>query len=247
MLIAKKPTILLKSLSAVSLLVLLQNNGYTQETSYLKNIKEGVTGLIKPKDDQSFRTVQLKDLTDFKYQPDAYIGNQNQLPVVKLYTGQKASLNNLYLEQAQTQTTHAYSNQAKILSLEDAIQIAVKRNPNIAQTISTLAGQNANIDVAKAQYYPQLKAGMNTGDFTSNDKGRQLYSVEANQLLYDFGKVKSSVTTQQNKLAVEQANVLISIDDISTQTARDILSLLRYRNIIKIAQDQFNGVSRLHE
>lgn len=247
MLIAKKPTILLKSLSAVSLLVLLQNNGYTQETSYLKNIKEGVTGFIKPKDDQSFRTVQLKDLTDFKYQPDAHIGNQNQLPVVKSYTGQKASLNNLYLEQAQKQTTNTYSNQAKILSLEDAIQIAVKRNPNIAQTISTLAGQNANIDVAKAQYYPQLKAGMNTGDFTSNDKGRQLYSVEANQLLYDFGKVKSSVTTQQNKLAVEQANVLISIDDISTQTARDILSLLRYRNIIKIAQDQFNGVSRLHE
>ncbi|MBO3656461.1 TolC family protein, partial [Acinetobacter bereziniae] len=73
------------------------------------------------------------------------------------------------------------------------------------------------------------------------------YSVEANQLLYDFGKVKSSVTTQQNKLAVEQANVLISIDEISTQTARDILGLLRYRNIIKIAQDQFNGVSRLHE
>ncbi|MFW2105513.1 TolC family protein [Acinetobacter guillouiae] len=245
MLIAKKPTILLKSLSAVSLLVLLQNNGYTQETSYLKNIKEGVTGFIKPKDDQSFRTVQLKDLTDFKYQPDAHIDNQNQLPVVRPYTGQKASLNNLYLEQAKTQTTHAYSSQAKILSLEDAIQIAVKRNPNIAQTISTLAGQNANIDVAKAQYYPQLKAGMNTGDFTSNDKGRQLYSVEANQLLYDFGKVKSSVTTQQNKLAVEQANVLISIDDISTQTARDILSLLRYRNIIKIAQDQFNGVSRL--
>jgi len=103
MLIAKKPTILLKSLSAVSLLVLLQNNGYTQETSYLKNIKEGVTGLIKPKDDQSFRTVQLKDLTDFKYQPDAHIGNQNQLPVVKPYTGQKASLNNLYLEQAHKQ------------------------------------------------------------------------------------------------------------------------------------------------
>ena len=88
---------------------------------------------------------------------------------------------------------------------------------------------------------------MNTGDFTSTDKGRQLFSIEANQMLYDFGKVKSSVSTQQNKLAVEQANVLMSIDEISTQTVRDILALLRYRNIIKIAQDQYNGVSRLHE
>lgn len=231
MLIAKKPTIFFKSLSAVSLFVLLQSNGYTQETSYFQSIKEGAVNLIKPKDDQSFRTAQLKDLSDFKYQPD--VSSNAPLPVVKPYVGQKASLNNIYVENAQAK--NVYTGQARVLSLEDAIQIAVKRNPTIAQSISTLASQNANIDVAKAQYYPQLKAGMNTGDFTSSDKGRQLYSVEANQMLYDFGKVKSSVNTQQNKLALEQANVLISIDDISTQTARSILALLRYRNIIKIA------------
>lgn len=243
MLITHKPIIFLKSLGAISLCVLIQNNSHAQDTRYLKGIKESVSSLIKPKDDSSFRTVQLKQLSDFEYQPEQ--STASSLPVVKPYLGQKASLNNLYLENPPT--AQQYAVPTRTLSLEEAVQIAVKRNPNIAQTISTLASQNANIDVAKAQYYPQLKAGMNTGDFTSNDKGRQLYSVEANQLLYDFGKVKSSVTTQQNKLAVEQANVLISIDEISTQTARDILGLLRYRNIIKIAQDQFNGVSRLHE
>lgn len=243
MLIAKKSSIFFKSLSAVSLFVLSQSNGYAQDTNYIENIKQGVAGLIKPKDDQSFRTAQLKALSDFTYQPD--VSSNDSLPVVKPYTGQKASLNNLYLENAEA--TSLNTRQTRTMNLEDAIQIAVKRNPSIAQTISTLASQNANIDVAKAQYYPQLKAGMNTGDFTSSDKGRQLYSVEANQMLYDFGKVKSSVNTQQNKLALEQANVLMSIDDISTQTARTILSLMRYRNIIKIAQEQYNGVSRLHE
>ena len=243
MLIAKKPIIFFKSLSAVSLFVLLQSNGYAQDTNYLKNIKDGVAGFIKPKEDQSFRTAQLKTLSDFKYQPE--IDSSEPLPVVKPYTGQKQSQNNRNSEKVRNQSV--YTGQARALSIEEAIQIAVKRNPSIAQAISTLASQNANIDVAKAQYYPQLKAGMNTGDFTSSDKGRQLYSVEANQLLYDFGKVKSSVTTQKNKLALEQANVLVSIDDISTQTARAILALVRYRNIIKIAQDQYNGVSRLHE
>lgn len=228
MLIAKKPSIFFKSLSAVSLFVLSQSNGYAQDTNYIENIKQGVAGLIKPKDDQSFRTAQLKALSDFTYQPD--VSSNDSLPVVKPYTGQKASLNNLYLENAEA--TSLNTRQTRMMNLEDAIQIAVKRNPSIAQTISTLASQNANIDVAKAQYYPQLKAGMNTGDFTSSDKGRQLYSVEANQMLYDFGKVKSSVNTQQNKLALEQANVLMSIDDISTQTARTILSLMRYRNIL---------------
>ena len=243
MLIAKKPALFLKSLSAVSLFVLLQNYGHTQETGYLKNIKKSVSGLIKPKDDQSFRIAQLQQLSDFNFQPDDQFNEP--LPVVQSHIGQKANLNNLYLENTQKNTPYFAS--AKILSIEEAVQIAVKRNPNISQSISTLASQNANIDVAKAQYYPQLKAGMNTGDFTSTDKGRQLFSIEANQMLYDFGKVKSSVSTQQNKLAVEQANVLMSIDEISTQTVRDILALLRYRNIIKIAQDQYNGVSRLHE
>ncbi len=244
MLLAKKPAVFFKCLSAVSLFILLQSNGYTQEVNYLKNVKEGVAGLMKPKEDQSFRTAQLKNLSDFQFQPEIDSGSE-ALPIVQPYIGQKATLNNLYLENIQKK--NAYSAQARALRLEDAVQIAVKRNPTIAQSISTLASQNANIDVAKAQYYPQLKAGMNTGNFTSSDKGRQLYSVEANQMLYDFGKVKSSVSTQQNKLELEQANVLMSIDEISTQTTRSILALLRYRNMMKIAQDQYNGVSRLHE
>ena len=225
--IQKLNTFIALSLCLNSMVYAETRQGYFQE------IKQNIGSLIRPQADESYSTVQLSQLSNFQVETDPIY---QQLPVV----GRPMTDDNnaLLYNNAEIQSR---------LSLQNAVQIAVKRNPNISQSLANLAAQNANIDVAKAQYYPQLKAGMNTGDFTSNDKGRQLYSVEANQLLYDFGKVKSSVTTQQNKLAVEQANVLISIDDISTQTARDILSLLRYRNIIKIAQDQFNGVSRLHE
>lgn len=243
MLRAKKPTIFFRSLSMLSLCVLLQSQAYAQEKSYLNNFKSGVTGLMKPKDDQSYRTAQLQKLSDFKYEP--IDDSDGPLPVVRAYEGKNPSVKSANLENLLK--PKVYTTTARTLSIENAIQIAVKRNPNIAQTISTLAAQNANIDVAKSQYYPQLKAGMNTGDFTSSDKGRQVYSIEANQMLYDFGKVKSSVTTQKNKLAVEQANVLIRIDDISTDTVRTILALLRYRNMVKIAQEQSVAVGRLHE
>ena len=138
MLIAKKPALFLKSLSAVSLFVLLQNYGHTQETGYLKNIKKSVSGFIKPKDDQSFRIAQLQQLSDFNFQPDDQFNEP--LPVVQSHIGQKANLNNLYLENTQKNTPYFAS--TKILSIEEAVQIAVKRNPNISQSISTLASQN---------------------------------------------------------------------------------------------------------
>nr|WP_228146128.1 TolC family protein [Acinetobacter sp. ANC 4648] len=216
---------------------------YAQDLNYLKNIKNSVQNLIKPQDDQSYKTVQMQELTNFQFEPDVRL---NELPVIESsIVGQKASLNNLYTEGLSKTVNNAVKNRQ--LSIDEAVQVAVQRNPAIAETIATLASQNANIDVAKAGYYPQLQAGMNTGDFTGSDKGRQVYTIQANQRLYDFGKVESSVSTQKNKLTVEQANVLGSIDDIATQTARAILRILRYQATVKIAQDQVVGVSRLYE
>lgn len=249
---AKKPSFSVKSLTTlIGLTVCISAPSYAQEKekSYLKNIKDSVGGLIKPKEDDSFKTAQMQKLSNFTFEPDAQV---NELPMITSpnAVGQKASLGNIIVED-QKQST-ALLNAPKVfrnrtLTLDDAVQIAVKRNPSIAQSIATLASQNSYIDVAKAKYYPQLSAGMNTGDFTASDKGRQLYTIEASQLLYDFGKVKSSVDTQKSKLALEQANVLTSIDTISKDTARTILSILRYRALVQIAQDQVKGVSRLHE
>lgn len=245
---AKKPSFSVKSLSVlVGSMLLIQTPSYAQEQSYLKSFKNGVQGLMKPKEDDSYKTAQMNQLSDFVFEPDAQI---TELPVVtapKSVIGKDDSFNQIDMLEQGEMATYSSVAPKRNLSLDEAVQIAIKRNPNIAESIATLAAQNSNIDVAKAQYYPQLKAGLNTGDFTSSDRGRQVYSVEANQLLYDFGKVKSSVTTQQNKLLVEQANVLISIDEISTDTSRAVLALLRYRALVQIAQDQVKGVTRLYQ
>lgn len=249
---ANKPSFRLKSLSAlIGLTLCIQVPSHAQESSYVQSVKDGIQGLLKPKEDDTYKTVQMNQLSDFHFTPDAQL---SELPVVtapKDVVGKRASLNNIYVEEQKVANkvpaVPVSVAQNNSLTLDDAVQIAIKRNPNIAQSIATLAAQNSNIDVVKAQYYPQLSAGMNTGDFTSSDKGKQVYSVQANQLLYDFGKVKSSVTTQQNKLLVEQANVLMSIDQISADTSRAILALLRYRALAQIANDQVKGVTRLYQ
>lgn len=66
-------------------------------------------------------------------------------------------------------------------------------------------------------------------------------------MLYDFGKVKSGVDIQQAKLVVEQADVLVSIDNVAYDTANAIVNIKRYQEITQIAQQQINGISCIAE
>lgn len=74
---------------------------------------------------------------------------------------------------------------------------------------------------------------MNTGDLTQkSSRGQQVLALSASQMVYDFGKVKSGVNTEQARLAVEQANVLVKIDDISLDVAQTIINIQRYKKLL---------------
>ena len=196
----------------------------------LKNVKDNVQSLFTPKSSQEFRKVQLNELSNFDY-------NANQVQNLPIISSRSQGL-----------ATPSGKIQAKKLSLYDAVQIAVSRHPEISQTVSSLAGQNANIDVAKAGYYPQLSAGVSTGDVTSgSNRGLQLLNLSATQMLYDFGKVKSSVNTEEARLLASQAEVLVAIDQISLQVARAVVNIKRYEEITRIAREQIAGISRISE
>nr|WP_257226738.1 MULTISPECIES: TolC family protein [unclassified Acinetobacter] len=136
---------------------------------------------------------------------------------------------------------------AKSLSFIDAIHIAVQRRPEITQSIATVASQNANIDLANAAYYPQISGGLSTADLTKGERGRQLVSLNATQMLYDFGKTKSAVGIEEAKMLQEQANVLVNLDEVSFDVANAIINIKRYQEVAKIAQQQIAGVSRIAE
>lgn len=81
------------------------------------------------------------------------------------------------------------------VDIATAVKSAVNWHPAITQQVSKLQEQVQKVDVAKAKYYPQVNAGMNNGySNTYSDSG---YSpslvVSVSQMLYDFGKVSSSV------------------------------------------------------
>ncbi|NOX14338.1 TolC family protein, partial [Shigella sonnei] len=89
---------------------------------------------------------------------------------------------------------------------------------------------------------PQLSGGLSTGDMTTGERGRQLLSLNAIQMLYDFGKVRSGVNTEQARLQAEQANVLVSIDEIALEVANAVINIKRYQELSRIAQQQISGI-----
>ncbi|OTG82696.1 RND transporter [Acinetobacter sp. ANC 5054] len=148
----------------------------------------------------------------------------------------------------QTQTGRYNPNAvAKNISFIDAIHIALQRRPEITQSIASVASQNANIDIANAAYYPQVTGGLGTADLTKGERGRQLVSLNATQMLYDFGKTKSSVDIEEAKMLQEQANVLVNLDEVSYDVANAIINIKRYQEITNIAHQQIAGISRIAE
>lgn len=195
----------------------------------LNSVKENVQRLFVPESNQDFTKFQLNKLSNFEYDPSQI----QQLPVISSTSQAMVVSRNASLPQH--------------LSLYDAVKVAVMRHPDISQSISALAAQNANIDVARAGYYPQLSAGVSTGDMTSGERGRQLLNLNATQMLYDFGKIKSSVNTQEARLLAAQAEVLVSVDQIALETASAIVNIKRYQEITRIAREQIKGISRISE
>ncbi len=201
------------------------------EKSYFAGFKQGVSQLLSPASESPPQTVSLNELSNFQLDTSRV----QELPQVSRYSG----------------TTGvgpvAGTSVSRPMNIKEAVLTAVQRRPEISQSISSLSSQAANIDVAKSQYYPQISGGLGTADLTKGERGRQMISLNATQMLYDFGKVKSSVNIEEARLVEEQAQVLVSMDQIAFEVADAIINIQRYLEITKIAEQQIQGISRIAE
>lgn len=191
-------------------------------------LKENLSQLFVPKSSDDFKVAKMHKLSNFKLDRSIV----QEFPTVQLNDNRASSFSNL---------------PSRTMTLQDAVKIAIQRSPDISQSIATLAGQNSGVDVAKAGYYPQLSGGITTGDLSSGERGRQLLTLSATQMLYDFGKVKSGVDVEEAKVQVEQANVLVSVDTLALDVAQTIVNIQRYLQLNKIAEQQIAGIRRIQE
>lgn len=133
------------------------------------------------------------------------------------------------------------------LTINDAVNRAVTWHPSIQEAIGKLAGQAEQVNVAKSKYYPQISAGMNNGYSNSyTDSGFSPSLVlSISQMLYDFGKVSSQVRAETAGVAQEQANVLVSIDNVGHDTAIAMTQVQMWQQMVDIAKEQLDALSNI--
>lgn len=121
--------------------------------------------------------------------------------------------------------------------------------PGHFEAIGQLYQQNENVNIARSGYYPQVSGGFNSGydsGLSGNGQSRA-FSLSASQMLYDFGKVSSSVDSALARVSGSQAAVLLSIDQVTRDTSFAMIELQRSQLLVALAHEQIDGISAIAE
>ncbi|WP_284445966.1 TolC family outer membrane protein [Rosenbergiella epipactidis] len=133
------------------------------------------------------------------------------------------------------------------LDMSAAVAMAVNWHPSITQAVGKLFEQSSNVEVAKAKYYPQVNAGVNNS--YSNTYTNKGYSpsidISLSQMLYDFGKVSSSVRAANAAVAQQQAEVMLTIDQVAHDTASAVVQVQGYQQLVAMATQQLDSLKQI--
>lgn len=127
-------------------------------------------------------------------------------------------------------------------TLIEMVRKALHWHPSVRQARSQILASQEQIEAAKAGYYPQISTGITGGYRDSNGSGNEALNVTAKQMLYDFGKVSSTVRAAEHGLNQEQARLLQSVDHLIEKTSFASLELMRLQEKQAVAQQQLNAL-----
>lgn len=130
------------------------------------------------------------------------------------------------------------------LGLLDAVRLAVDWHPTIRDAASIVLQREGEVDVSRAGYLPQLSAGVNAG--RQGERGyAQILSLDASQMLYDFGKVDRTVESAEAIARRDQASLLAAVDDVARRVAQAVIEVQRYQTLHEIARSQVRAIDEV--
>lgn len=137
-----------------------------------------------------------------------------------------------------------------ILTLETAVREAVAWHPSVTQAIGQLNARGEEVAVAKAGYYPQIRAGLGSGyDNAIGGRTRWRPRVQASvqQMIFDFGKVSGAVESARAGTKVGRAQLLISVDNLIRDAAFSVIEMQRNEALHQVALDQRASVESISD
>jgi outer membrane protein len=141
------------------------------------------------------------------------------------------------------------SAEENILTLDQIVETAIRRNPGITISQQEVAASKARVTQSKSAYLPQVSATAGytrlnqwaTNPFTGKDYRGQYDDYQAglsvSQYLYDFGQTDGSVEQSRLNLAASQKGVVVTIADTVRDIKKSYFEVLKRQNLVKVNQE----------
>ena len=142
----------------------------------------------------------------------------------------------------------------EILTLEKAVELAVSNHPNLRVSSGNQAINEALVGQAQSGLYPQVQAQTGyqrqtanaTRNFTGspfprnntgNAFGYYQNSVSLNQLLYDFGTIKSQVDTAQFNLKAANSDAETALQTVVVNVQQAYFGLQQTQRLLTVSEE----------
>ena len=142
-------------------------------------------------------------------------------------------------------------------SLRDCVDYAVKNNLQVIQNEYSKQIQDSNLRIAKKNYLPSVnanignnvsfgQASLGTGSIR-NDRFSNSANIGADILIYNNGRLEKSVRKSQYDVEASQYDIETIKNDISLQIAKQYLTTLLNKEIVKIAESATENAKKQYE
>jgi len=148
---------------------------------------------------------------------------------------------------SKTTTTGGEVNQAKVLTLNQCIDISLRNNPTVRASMFGVDVTQSRVGEARSGYYPQLSASAsyarvhpqpNTVIFnTPTEFDQYLTGFTLNQLIYDFGKTSQQVDISKFNLESSRSDLNTTQDTIILSVKQAYYGVLQAKRNRDVAAD----------
>ncbi len=135
-------------------------------------------------------------------------------------------------------------------TMDQAVMAALQSHPAVRSAQERVKQAESEIKAAKSGYKPQIQGGLeNQISARANNSydSRFTYqaTVNAQQMLLDFGKVAGQVDKARAQETLGQAQLSLSADDVALATAQAWLDVYLQQSLVQLAQDQLAAMTAI--
>lgn len=142
------------------------------------------------------------------------------------------------------------------MTLEEATYMAIENSPSVRQAVAKYRESKENTDIAmRSGYYPSVDLSAGIGHETtyadgsnSNDVdlARRELTLSLNQPLFNGFSTKNDIERLKSEAEADRWNALISVENTALEVAQVYANVLRYRELVKLAELNLKTHERIY-